>query len=274
MYILSNHVQIIAPNNQVACEGTQVSMIDLKNGAQITRRPIQAEAALMNPMQNILALRSGTTVQIFNLDAKAKMKSHNMPEPVVYWKWTSPANLAMVTATSVWHWPLDGQAPPAKMFDRHASIGPNNQIINYRVSPDGKWCLLGGISPGANGAVDGNMQLFNLDKKLAQPLQGHAGAFATLKLPGREPAQVIVFHEKKPTGEPAKLYVREIGRDPALGLPSEFSPTKFPSLLRQLPISQPVWLSIKRVKSHTCLRRWDMCTCSISTRGRRSTEQK
>lgn len=228
MYILSNHVQIIAPNNQVACEGTQVSMIDLKNGAQITRRPIQAEAALMNPMQNILALRSGTTVQIFNLDAKAKMKSHNMPEPVVYWKWTSPANLAMVTATSVWHWPLDGQAPPAKMFDRHASIGPNNQIINYRVSPDGKWCLLGGISPGANGAVDGNMQLFNLDKKLAQPLQGHAGAFATLKLPGREPAQVIVFHEKKPTGEPAKLYVREIGRDPALGAPFGIQPNQIP----------------------------------------------
>ena len=78
----------------VCVEQAQVTMIDLKNGAQVTRRPIQAEAAIMNPTQNILALRSGTTLQIFNLDAKAKVNSHNMPEPLVYWKWTSPTNLA------------------------------------------------------------------------------------------------------------------------------------------------------------------------------------
>ena len=59
----------------VCVEPSQVTMIDLRNGAQVTRRPIQAEAAIMNPEQNILALRSGTTLQIFNLDAKAKLKS-------------------------------------------------------------------------------------------------------------------------------------------------------------------------------------------------------
>ena len=80
----------------VCVEPSQVTMVDLRNGAQVTRRPIQAEAAIMNPEQNILALRSGTTLQIFNLDAKSKLKSHNMPEPIVFWKWTSPSNLAMV----------------------------------------------------------------------------------------------------------------------------------------------------------------------------------
>jgi len=187
-------------------------MVDLANGAQVTRRPMQAEAACMNPMQNILALRSGTTVQIFNLDAKAKLKSHNMPESVVFWKWTSPTNLALVTPTSVYHWPLEGQDPPTKVFDRHASIGANSQIINYRVSPDGKWCVLGAISAGAGGAVNGNMMLYSMEKKVSQPLTGHAAAFCTIKLPGREDAQVLVFHEKKPTGEPAVLQVREVGR--------------------------------------------------------------
>jgi clathrin heavy chain len=152
----------------ICVEPTQVTMVDLQNGAQVTRRPIQAEAAIMNPAQNILALRSGLTLQIFNLDQKAKMKSHTMTEPVVFWKWTSTANLALVTATSVYHWPLEGQAAPSKVFDRHQTLGPNTQIINYRVSPDGKWCLLGGISAGDNGTVNGNMQLFNIDKKLPQ----------------------------------------------------------------------------------------------------------
>lgn len=205
-------------------------MVDLQNGAQVTRRPIQAEAAIMNPAQNVLALRSGTTIQMFNLDAKQKLKSHNMPEPVVFWKWTNASNLALVTATSVFHWPLDAnQAAPTKIFDRNPALGANTQIINYRVSPDQKWCVLGGISAGANGAVNGNMQLYNIDKKVSQPLQGHAAAFATLKLDGREPAQVIIFHEKKADSpDPPKIYVREIGRDPSRGPPFGIQPAQIP----------------------------------------------
>jgi clathrin heavy chain len=215
----------------VCVEQSQVTMIDLRNGAQVTRRPIQAEAAIMNPTQNILALRSGTTLQIFNLDTKSKLKSHTMPDPLVFWKWTSPSNLALVTGTAVYHWALEGPGAPSKMFDRHASLGPNTQIINYKVSPDNKWCVLGGISAGAGGAVNGNMQLYNVDKKLSQPLQGHAATFATIKVPGREdPAQLIVFHEKKADGsqEPPKLFIREVGRDPAKGAPFGVAPTVIP----------------------------------------------
>jgi clathrin heavy chain len=213
----------------ICVEPQQVTMVDLQNGAQVTRRPIQAEAAIMNPGQNVLALRSGTTLQLFNLDAKAKIKSFNMPEPVVFWKWTSPSNLALVTGTSVWHWSLDGQSNPVKIFDRNPTLGANTQIINYRVSLDEKWCVLGGISAGANGAVNGAMQLYNVDKKVSQPLTGHAAAFATLKLPGREEAQVIVFHEKKPDSlELPKLFIREIGRDPSRGPPFGIQPAVIP----------------------------------------------
>jgi clathrin heavy chain len=214
----------------VCVEPNQVTMIDLRNGAQVTRRPIQAEAAIMNPEQNILALRSGTTLQIFNLDAKAKIKSHQTSEPLVFWKWTSPLNLALVTATSVWHWALDAQSEPVKMFDRHATLGPNTQIINYKVSPDLKWCLLGGISAGAGGMVNGNMQLFNVDRKVSQPLQGHAASFGTIKIKGREDAQILVFHEKKAEApqEPPKLYIKEIGRDPAKGAPFGVMPVVIP----------------------------------------------
>uniref|UniRef100_A0A7S3Q7D3 Clathrin heavy chain n=1 Tax=Chaetoceros debilis TaxID=122233 RepID=A0A7S3Q7D3_9STRA len=214
----------------VCVEPSQVTMVDLKNGGQITRRPITAEAAIMNPSQNIIALRSGTRVQIFNLDAKAKLKSYEMPEAVVYWKWANDTTLAMVTATAVYHWTLAGTEDPVKLFDRHASLGPNSQIINYCLSPDSKWALLGGISAGAGG-INGNMQLYSLEKKVSQPLQGHAGSFATIKIMGRDdPAQVLVFHEKKndQPADPPKLFVMEVGRDPAKGAAFRLPPTQIP----------------------------------------------
>ena len=212
----------------ICVEPSQLTMVDLANGAQVTRRPITAEAAVMNPAQNILALRQGTTIQMFNLDAKAKVKAHNMPEAVVFWKWVNADTLGMVTATSVYNWTISGPEAPTKIFDRNQNLGPNTQIINYRVSPDQKWCVLGGISAGAGGAVNGNMQLYNIDKKVSQPLEGHAAAFCTIKLPGREPAQVIMFHEKKSNGEPPKMYVREIGRDPSKGAPFGIQPAPIP----------------------------------------------
>lgn len=223
----------MSSENWVVCvEPSQVTLIDMQNNFQITRRPIQAEAAVMNPSSNILALRSGTTLQIFNLDAKAKLKSHSMPEPIVFWRWTNEKNLALVTATSVYHWSLDGTGGPDKVFDRHPSIGAQCQIINYQVSPDSKWCLLGGISAGGGGSVNGNMQLYSIEKKVSQPLQGHAGAFARIKIMGRDDhAQVLCFHEKKsesPPEEPPKLYVMEVGRDPSKGAPFRLAPTAIP----------------------------------------------
>lgn len=183
----------------------------------------------MNPSSNILALRSGKMIQMFNLDTKQKLKSHDMDSPIVFWKWTSANNLALVTGTSVHHWSASDQAAPAKMFDRHPTIGPNTQIINYQVSPDSKWCLLGGISANPAGGVAGNMQLYSVEKKVSQPLQGHAGAFHSIKLTGREDrAQVLVFHEKKADDPGHKLFVMEVGRDPSKGAPFRLQPTVIP----------------------------------------------
>jgi len=221
----------IESDNWIVCvESTQVTLIDLKNGAQISRKPINAEAAIMNPTSNIIALRSGVTVQIFNLDLKQRLKSHTMPEHVVYWTWTNSYTMAMVTGAAVYHWSLTGEDAPEKIFERHQSIGSGTQIINYQVAPDGKWCLLGGISAGAGGTVNGNMQLYSVDKKVSQPLQGHAGAFAVINIIGREdPAQLLVFHEKKSdSGHGSKLFVMEVGRDPLKGPGFRLQPTAIP----------------------------------------------
>lgn len=88
---------------------------------------------------------AGRQLQIFNLEMKSKVKSHVMHDDVEFWKWISLKSLALVTGTSVYHWSMEGDAQPVKVFDRHASLN-GNQIINYRVNSDEKWMLLVGIS--------------------------------------------------------------------------------------------------------------------------------
>lgn len=73
------------------------------------------------------------------------MKAHTMTEDVVFWKWISLNTLALVTKMSVYHWSMEGDSTPVKMFDRHSSLS-DCQIINYRTDPKQQWLLLVGKS--------------------------------------------------------------------------------------------------------------------------------
>ena len=135
---------------------------------------------------------------------KAKVKSYKMPDGtnIAFWRWITPKTIAMVTQTSVLHWTMDGDADPVKIFDRHGPLA-NSQIINYQASSDGKWLLLVGISQGANSSINGNMQLYSVDKHVSQPLQGHAGCFASVRVNKEVTARnVFCFIEKKPQQQP------------------------------------------------------------------------
>ena len=192
-----------------------LTIVDMTQGNQVQRRPIAAEAAIMNPTSQVIALRGGQNLQIFDIQAKQKLKSHKLgdDEKVAFWRWISPNTIAIVTSTSVFHWDMQGgSSSPVHVFDRHASLA-NCQIINYRASPDGKWLLVVGIAQGANQSIDGFMQLYSTAKQVSQPLQGHAGCFTLIKV-GSEPTprQVFCFVEKK-AGQGPKLYVMEVGKD-------------------------------------------------------------
>lgn len=68
-----------------------------------------------------------------------------MSEDVMFWKWISVNTVALVTDSAVYHWSMEGDSQPAKVFDRHASLA-GCQIINYRTDQQQKWLLLIGIS--------------------------------------------------------------------------------------------------------------------------------
>ncbi|KAF5355246.1 hypothetical protein D9758_006001 [Tetrapyrgos nigripes] len=193
-------------------EQNQVVIIDLADANNVLRRPISADSAIMHPHQKILALKAGRTLQIFNIETKQKVKSHVNNEDIVFWKWISDSTIGMVTESSVFHWSINDQATPAKIFDRHPTLA-GTQIINYRASADEKWLVLIGISGNSNNPsafkVKGSMQLFNRDRNVSQPIEGHAAAFAEMKLDGcQNTTKLFTFSVRTATG--AKLHVVQI----------------------------------------------------------------
>ncbi|CAG8733728.1 21124_t:CDS:2, partial [Racocetra persica] len=177
----------------------QVVIIDLNDPQNVMKRPISADSAIMHPTSKILALKAQRQLQIFNLDLKSKVKSHNMHEDVVFWKWINVKTLGLVTATAVYHWSMDGDSQPTKVFDRHVTL-QNAQIINYRVNSDEKWMVLVGISA-EDGRVAGHMQLFSKERQVSQPIEGHAAAFATLLLEnGVSPTRLFTFAVRNQSG--------------------------------------------------------------------------
>ncbi|KAJ3211483.1 hypothetical protein HDU67_004519 [Dinochytrium kinnereticum] len=188
-------------------EQNQVVIIDMNDPQNLIRRPITADSAIMNPATKVIALKAGRQIQIFNIEMKAKVKAHVMADEIVFWKWISVNTIAIATEKTVYHWSMEGESQPVKQFDRNPNL-VGSQIINYRIDPEEKWLLLIGISA-QNGRVAGNMQLYSKEKGVSQPLEGHAAAFAELKLDGAT-ANTKLFSFAVRTATAAKLHIVEI----------------------------------------------------------------
>ncbi|KAG5447542.1 Clathrin heavy chain 1 [Clonorchis sinensis] len=196
---------------------SQVVIIDMNDPMNPTRRPITADSIIMNPVSKVMALKAGKVLQIFNIELKSKMKYHTMTEEVVFWKWISVNTIALVTPTAVYHWPMDGESSPVKMFERHSSLGPTCQIINYRCDTTQKWLLLIGISA-QDKRVVGSMQLYSVDRKVSQPIEGHAAAFANYTPEGSTtPTTLFCFAARNAQG--CKLHIIDVGQPAAGGQP-------------------------------------------------------
>lgn len=198
-------------------ETAQVIIIDMNDSSNPIRRPISADSAIMNPASKVIALKAGKTLQIFNIEMKSKMKSHTMTEDVIFWKWISVNTVALVTDACVYHWSMEGDSQPLKMFDRHTNLA-GCQIINYRTDAAQKWLLVVGISAqtGAEGGqnrVVGAMQLYSVDRKISQPIEGHAAAFTQFKMEGNpQPSTLFSFAVRGAQG--GKLHIIEVGQPP------------------------------------------------------------
>eukprot|EP01094_Clydonella_sp_ATCC50884_P017852 TRINITY_DN3190_c0_g1_i1.p1 TRINITY_DN3190_c0_g1~~TRINITY_DN3190_c0_g1_i1.p1 ORF type:complete len:1694 (+),score=825.21 TRINITY_DN3190_c0_g1_i1:167-5248(+) len=201
-----------------------VNIVDLSNGS-VQRMPAPADSAIMNPDSRILALKAGNQLQVFHLEEKRKVKEHTMDEAVRFWCWISGNTIAMVTDTAVFHWSLEGSFPPAKIFDRRPNLA-GTQLISYRTDHAQKWCVLIGIKQ-QDGRVVGQMQLYSVDRKISQELEGSAAAFTLYQVPGAErPSTLFSFVVRSATA--AKLYVLEVGGDGSSGFQKRAVEFQFP----------------------------------------------
>eukprot|EP01102_Stenamoeba_stenopodia_P016270 TRINITY_DN566_c1_g3_i1.p1 TRINITY_DN566_c1_g3~~TRINITY_DN566_c1_g3_i1.p1 ORF type:complete len:1717 (-),score=467.09 TRINITY_DN566_c1_g3_i1:143-5293(-) len=189
-------------------EQANVVIIELDKPQQPIKFSINADSAVMNPQTKILALKAGSTLQIFDLGMRRKLKDHVMTDLVIFWKWISPTTLALVTNTAVYHWTSEGTDPPKKVFDRHQSLA-DAQIINYRADSTQKWLVLIGIAS-REGRIAGAIQLYSVERGLSQAIEGHAAAFGSWTAPGSsKPSILFSFASRTPSA--SKLYILEVG---------------------------------------------------------------
>jgi clathrin heavy chain len=210
----------------------QVIVVDMHNGNSVSKRPMKAEATLMNPDENIIALRAvqdgqpGHFVQVFNMDTKEKLGVYQSPENIVFWKWVTNRVLALVCEKDVLHWNLAvANSTPEKIFLRGGKLGEaGTQVISYAVNSQMTWCLLTGISTADQGkTIDGSMQLYSIEKKQQQLLEGHAGTFGNVKTDDSgSPSGVIAFVERKQGTLQTKLHVMDVTKPRGPDLPAPF----------------------------------------------------
>jgi clathrin heavy chain len=174
---------------------------------QITTNKVNADSAIMNPTAKILALRAGNTMQIFNLDQKQRLKQYTMNEAVIFWKWISATQIAIVTATAVYHWTLQGEEAPKQIFTRHQNL-EGAQIINYRTDKKQQWLLLIGLAPNPDNTLRGVMQLYSVEKGVTQFIEGHAGCFIDFQLTPSYTTTLISIASNSAAG--GKLFIMEV----------------------------------------------------------------
>lgn len=117
----------------------------------------------------------------------------------------------MVTDTTIYHWSIsvaDETTPPQTMCRRDPTLD-NTQIINYHATRDRKWGFLIGLSDNSTDRsafkIKGSIQLFNTERGVSQPINGHAAAFAEIKLDGNQnPTKLFLFAVR--TATDAKVY--------------------------------------------------------------------
>lgn len=173
-------VRDVQPDGQ-----TSLVIVDLEKRQSMRNNIRDAETAIMNPSERILALRSGRNLQIFDVAASKRISAVMFHDDVVYWHWITNRVIGVVTATTVYHWSMDAapNSQPQRVFDRGVSYGGEVQILSYRVDEAQKWHVLTGVTRDAAGNMVGKALLFSVENNSSRVIDGHACCFISTPTP-------------------------------------------------------------------------------------------
>ncbi|XP_032690972.1 clathrin heavy chain 1-like isoform X2 [Odontomachus brunneus] len=192
-------------------DNLEVDIIDMNGSANFYKTLMSGDSGIMNPVSKVIAIKDKKLLKIYSFEMKSTMKAFTITEDVVFWKWISQNMLVLVTKTVVYHWSMEYNSTPRKMFERHFSLN-GCQIKNYKTDPKQTWLLLIGFSAQHNRVV-GAMQLYSVERKYSQLIEGHAASFAQFKMEGnKEASNLLCFAVRTVQG--AKLHIIEVGQPP------------------------------------------------------------
>ena len=102
------------------------AIIDTTKNFALERKNMKAEGILMHRTRNVIALRAPqnntTTIQVFDLDSKSKLKQCVVNEQVRFWRWIDEDTLGIVGKTDVYHTNINDSNAPQKIFTLDAKF--------------------------------------------------------------------------------------------------------------------------------------------------------
>ena len=233
-----NNITMESDRCIVIKESTKLSIVNIATRNVVSLPVTLVDSAIMNPSTNVLGIRHKNNLQIFNLDMKTKIKSIDISDDILYWRWLDSRTISYVTSKSVYHWSMESDLKPQKKFDIVAEER-KIQCIGYDASKDGNFLYLQGIARSHDNSIEGiyftffplvhfsnikknylqyntilgALQLFNVPSKKYQPkMNALGGCFAYLNINGRD-ATLFCFTRKD--GNSTKLFMVEIGNNNA-----------------------------------------------------------
>lgn len=126
---------------------------------------------------------------MFNLDLKTRIKSLELNEHFMFWKWLNSTTIAYITTKAIYHWSIDPNSAPVKQCDVLAEdFHSRTKILNYDASKDGKFLFLQGIEKNPNtNKMEGILRLYSKEKQQYRPkMNGHGASFAYLNIDDRD----------------------------------------------------------------------------------------
>ena len=222
---------------------------DLTKNMEVSKRNMaKAEAVMMHPTQNIMALRAnngqnGVIIQVFNLDTKSKLKDIVLNHDVTYWTWLDERTIGLVSSTSVYTLFISEMNSPAKkIFDRQGGLAQNNVFVLKLVCDShNSWFALSAISSanvGGSPQVIGFIQLFNSQQNASQNIEGFAPAMKDVKCIDENDSSIFCFIDKKQNNPNYKLLITDVSPAKRVKAAMDIQmpmPNDFPVLMDILP---------------------------------------
>ncbi|XP_054718572.1 clathrin heavy chain 1-like [Uloborus diversus] len=188
---------------------TAITVLNLHNSLPQTWRAV-ADCAQMNPINPIIAVKAGSTFQVYDLRTRKCLHRCSLTYSIHFWTWIDAVTIVIVSETAVYHWYINGDSPiPIKIFCRDAKL-KNAQLVHYASDLNMKWLALTGLLAEENHVL-GITQIFSVDQNLSQNIDAHCVCFTSYQFKGNAQASCVLIAASRGVEAHGKLHVVELG---------------------------------------------------------------